>query len=46
MQETVKEARRGRQKSDGNWKDNNKEWTRMEFGDSLRAAIRHGKAER
>ena len=28
--------RRGRQKK--TWEDNIKEWTRMEFGDSLRAA--------
>ena len=37
MQETVKGARRrGRQKK--RWEDNIKEWTEMEFGDSLRAA--------
>ena len=36
LQGTVKGARmRGRQKK---WKDNIKEWTGMEFGDSLRAA--------
>ena len=37
LQETVKGARRrGRQKK--RWEDNIKEWTGMEFGDSLRAA--------
>ena len=35
LQETVKGARRGRQKK--RWEDNIKEWTGMEFGDSLRA---------
>ena len=37
LQGTVKRARRrGRQKK--RWEDNNKEWTGMGFGDSLRAA--------
>ena len=37
LQGTVKGARRrGRQKK--RWEDNIKEWTGMEFGDSLRAA--------
>ena len=37
LQGTVKgERRRGRQKK--RWEDNIKEWTGMEFGDSLRAA--------
>ena len=37
LQGTVKGARRrGRQKK--RWEDNIKEWTEMEFGDSLRAA--------
>ena len=37
LQGTVKGARkRGRQKK--RWEDNIKEWTRMGFGDSLRAA--------
>ena len=37
LQGTVKGARRrGRQKK--RWEDNTKEWTEMEFGDSLRAA--------
>ena len=37
LQGTVKGARkRGRQKK--RWEDNTKEWTRMGFGDSLRAA--------
>ena len=35
LQGTVKGARRGRQKK--RWEDNIKEWTGMEFGDSLRA---------
>ena len=44
LQETVKGARRkGRQKKI--WDDNIKEWTRMEFGDSLRAA-ETGKGEK
>ena len=36
LQGTVKGARKGRQKK--GWEDNIKEWTEMEFGDSLRAA--------
>ena len=38
LQGTVKGARRRGRKKKGSWEDNIKEWTRMGFGDSLRAA--------